>query len=124
MHSSSLIEPELSRYVVDAYFAVRRELGLGYLESVYREAMLVVLHDDGLHCVRECPLPVTFRGREVGFFRGDILVEDKVLLELKCTARLERAHEAQLLNGLRASGARVGYLMNFGPRGRFERYVL
>jgi GxxExxY protein len=62
--------------------------------------------------------------REIGFFRGDILVAEKVLLELKTTPKMEAVHEAQLLNGMTATRARVGYLLNFGPRGEFRRYVL
>ena len=93
----------LTREILRAFFDVYNELGSGFLESVYREAMSIALRARQIPFVREAPLSVWFRGQVVGSFRADFLVADLVLLEFKALPALEPAHTAQVLNYLRAT---------------------
>jgi len=109
--------------VLSAFFAVYNELGHGFLESVYRNAMRLALEELGLQVQVERSVPVWFRGHDVGDFRCDLVVNGSVILELKTAERLDRALEAQLFNYLRATDIEVGLLLNFGPKPQFKRIV-
>lgn len=100
--------------ILEASFEVSRELGAGFLESVYEKALLVALKQKGLNAVCQVPLRVKFRGVIVGEFYADILVEEKVLVELKAVSRTLPEHKAQVINYLKATGIEVGLLINFG----------
>src|SRR5262245_19250944 len=89
---------EITRRVVGVFFQVYGELGYGFLESVYRGAMTIALREAGLTVKAEVELEARFRGRLVGTFRADLLVEDAVLVELKAARGIDSAHIAQLLN--------------------------
>ena len=119
-----LLHAELTEKIIGTFFGVYNELGSGFLESVYRNAMMIALRGAGLECLSEHPIPVHFRGQQVGNFFADILVDNKVILELKALRHLETAHEAQLLNYLKATDIEVGLLLNFGPRAQFRRFRL
>ena len=114
---------ELTEKIIGVFYDVYNELGHGFLESTYAEAMLVALEEAGLEAVREVGVPVWFRGRKVGQYFADLLVNNAVLLELKTARTLESAHEAQLLHYLRATDIEVGLLLNFGPRPQFRRLL-
>ena len=103
---------------------VYNELGFGFLESVYREAMGIALGQAGLRVEAEVPVPVSFRGSLVGVFRADLVVEGRVIVELKTADSIGKAHEAQVLHYLRASKMEIGLVMNFGPDAKFRRIVL
>jgi GxxExxY protein len=105
---------EITRRVLSAAFEVSNELGSGFLESVYEKALLMVLESDGLHAVAQHPLQVNFRGSVIGTYLADIIIEDKVLIELKAVKKLAPEHIAQILNYLKATGLEVGLLINFG----------
>lgn len=105
---------ELTSEILNACFEVSNELGSGFLESVYEKALLVVLREKGLNVKSQVSLNVKFRGQCVGDFFADIVVEDKVLLELKAVKALAPEHVAQILNYLKATGIEVGLLINFG----------
>ena len=105
---------ELTEKILEASFEVSRELGAGFLESVYEKALFVALRQKGLTLVCQVPLKVKFRGVVVGDFYADMLVENKVLLELKSVSRIMPAHKAQVINYLKATGVEVGLLINFG----------
>ncbi len=111
-----LLEKELTEKVIGACFEVLNELGSGFLESVYQKALVIALTQLGLKAAEEVALKVTFRHRIVGDFYPDILVEDRLLIELKAVRALTPEHEAQLLNYLKATGVKVGLLVNFGRR--------
>jgi GxxExxY protein len=83
--------------------------------------MCIALLDSGLKVERQFPTPVWFRGRQIGDFRADLLIEGKVLVELKSAKAIDPSHEAQLLNYLRATEIEVGLLFNFGPKAQFRR---
>jgi GxxExxY protein len=114
---------ELTQAIILVFYEVYNELGHGFLESVYEEAMAIALAQKGLAVSRRNPLPVWFRGQQVGDFRADLVVNDAVIVELKAARNLESAHEAQLLNYLRASNLEVGLLLNFGPAPKIKRMV-
>jgi len=105
---------ELTEKILGAAFEVSNELGCGFLESVYEKALLVALKDLDLTTEAQKPLKVSFRSHVVGDFVADIVVEHKVLLELKAVKALAPEHIAQVLNYLKATGLEVGLLINFG----------
>ena len=104
---------DITYAVNGAVFEVNRVLGPGFLEKVYESALMVELKKRGLNADRQVPIEVSYKGVTVGEYIGDIIVENKVLLELKTVEQLDRAHEAQVLNYLKATGLTVGLLINF-----------
>lgn len=113
----------LTHSVIGAFFEVFQELGFGFLEAVYRRAMVLALVDRGLWVEAEAHIPVLFRERPVGDYRADLLVEHRLIVEVKAGESLAPAHRAQLLNYLRATPIEVGLLVNFGARLTFERFI-
>ena len=114
----------LTRAIIGCAFQVSNELGAGFLESVYEQAMLVALKDEGIIAVSQKPIEVTFRGQAVGTFFADLLVENKVLVELKAAKAIAPEHQAQVINYLKTTGIEVGLLINFGnPRLEYKRFT-
>lgn len=113
----------LTDKIIGTFYDVYNELEHGFLESTYSEALVVALEEVGLSAAREVPVPVWFRGRKVGQYYADLIVDRVVLLELKAVRTLEAAHEAQLLHYLRATEVEVGLLLNFGLRPQFLRLL-
>lgn len=112
----------LSQLIIGCAFDVINELGAGFLESVYEQALLLALRQKGLSVLAQTPIQVMFRGACVGNFYADLLVEDKVIVELKAVRALGPEHQAQLINYLNATGIEVGLLINFGnPRLDYKR---
>ena len=108
-----------------AVFEVNRVLGPGFLEKVYENALLVELRMRGLKAESQVPIRVLYKENAVGEYIADILVEEKVIVELKTVEKLNKIHEAQLLNYLKATGIRVGLLVNFKhPKAEIKRMVL
>jgi GxxExxY protein len=103
---------------------VYNELGGGFLEGVYQEALRIALLQAGMEVKSEIPVPVYFRGVVVGNYRADLVVNDCVLLELKAISGFDAAHDGQVLHYLRATQFEVGLLLNFGPRPQFWRFIL
>jgi GxxExxY protein len=117
-----LLHYELTDAILQACFDVLNELGAGFLESVYEKALLLALKQKGLRATSQVPLSVLFRGSVVGEFYADLLVEEKVMLELKAVHALTPEHQAQLINYLKATGIEVGLLLNFGhPKLEYRR---
>jgi GxxExxY protein len=112
---------ELTQKIIGVYYDVYNELGVGFLESVYQKSLALALESAGLKVCSRIDIPVWFRGHQVGQFEGDLLVEQCVLLELKAARALGSAHQAQLMNYLRATEIEVGLLLNFGPKPEFKR---
>jgi len=109
--------------IIGVFYDVYNELGHGFLESTYAEAMVVALKESGLSAAREVPVPAWFRGKKIGRYYADLIVSGAVLLELKAARNLESAHESQLLHYLRATEVEVGLLLNFGVRPQFRRLI-
>lgn len=119
-----LLERELTEKIIGVCFEVSNELGSGFLESIYRKALLLGLENIGLTVQFEVPLKVFFREIEVGSFYSDMVVEGRVVLEIKSVRFMIPEFEAQLINYLKATGIRVGLLINFGrPRVQWKRLV-
>jgi len=118
-----MLHAELTGKILEACFEVSNELGVGFIESVYEKALQVALLQKGIAVERQIPLHVSFRGVMVGDFTADLIVEGKVLLELKVTDVLSNQHFAQLLNYLKTTGIGVGMAINFGtPKIQFRRF--
>ena len=120
----ALSDDELTGLVMKGLFIVQRELGTGFLESVYERAAEIVLAEMGLRVERQLPLDVRFRGRVIGTFVPDLLVEQRVLVELKAVREIAPAHVAQVLNYLKVSGIRIGFLANYTHRLQLRRFAL
>jgi GxxExxY protein len=121
---SKLAHSDVTEKIIGAAYAVYAELGYGFLESVYQKAMQVELHQAGLKCEIECPIKVKYRNVIVGDFRADLFVGDVVIVELKTAKDYNAEDEPQLLNELKATGIKVGLLINFGrTKVEFQRRV-
>ena len=118
-----LLHKELTDKIIACFYQVYNDLGYGFLERVYQNALYYALIDEGLQCETEEPIKVYHNGRVVGDYRADLLVENKVLLELKASEELNPANEKQLINYLKATNIEVGLLLNFGKRPQFRRKV-
>ena len=119
----ALLHEKLTDRVLGGFYQVDRELGSGFAESVYAPAMECVLTDFGLRVEREVPIPVHFRGKQIGLFRADMIVESVVLLEFKAMREPDPQFEAQVLSYLRATRVEVGLLLYFNPKPTFKRLV-
>lgn len=123
--SGKLIEESLTREIIGAAFEVHNQLGNGFLESVYQAALLHELGLRKLACQAQAPIQVRYKAVPVGSFYADILVEGKIICELKVVQELISIHEAQLLNYLKSTEIRVGLLINFGGRRcEYKRMVI
>jgi GxxExxY protein len=115
---------DITDKILQAFFkVVYADLGYGFLEKVYENAMVIALRSMGLNVKNQERITVYFQGQVVGEYFADLLVEDKVIVELKAASRLLIEHEAQLLNYLRATPYEVGLILNFGPKPDFRRKV-
>ena len=117
------LHADTTAIVVRTFFDTYRELGHGFLEAVYQGALAIALTDAGVAVRREPPVPVLFRGREVGLYRPDFVVVGCVIVELKAAKALGPADHDHVINYLRATTFRVGLLLNFGPRPTVRRFV-
>jgi GxxExxY protein len=118
-----LIEKELSYEIVGAFYTVYNGLGYGFLESVYSNAMSLELQMRNLRVEREVPVAVLYEGQEVGKYRMDMLVDGRVLLEIKSCATVGETENRQLFNYLRASRIPLAVLLHFGPKPAYKRFV-
>src|SRR5437667_12842054 len=114
---------ETTQKIIGVFFEVYNELGHGFLEPVYEKSLEVALNSMEIKVRRQIEVPVWFRSHQVGDFTADMLVNDCVLVELKAARALDSAHEAQLLNYLRATEIEVGLLLNFGLKPQFKRLI-
>lgn len=124
-HRKKLDVNELTYQINGAIFEVNRVLGVGFLEKVYERALLTELRSRGLEVESQFPIKVVYKGVEVGEYYADIVVEGQVILEIKAVDCLQKVHEAQLLNYLKATGFKIGLLVNFThPKAEIKRFVL
>lgn len=120
-----MIHNELTRAIIGAAIEVHSSLGPGFLESVYEAAMAIELNLREVQYEQQKPIPVMYKGEKAKDFFCDFLVGEKVLVELKALKAITGAEEAQLLNYLKATGLKVGLLINFGEQSlRYKRLVL
>jgi len=114
---------DITSEVINAFYEVYNELGSGFLEKVYQNALFNELRLRGILCQKEYPIAVYYKGTRVGDYYADIIIEDKIILELKAVKAILPEHMAQLTNYLRATDAEVGLLLNFGLEPQKKRIV-
>jgi len=108
---------DITHKIIGAAYQVCNKLGFGFLESVYRKAMIIELSKDALKVEPEKPLKVYYDGQIIGDFYVDLLIEDEIIVELKSVQNLAKEHEVQLVNYLNGLKKEIGLLINFGPSG-------
>ena len=121
--SESLLHKDITEGIINAYYFVYNELGYGFLEKVYQNAMLIELRSRGFNVESQKIIKVYFKDALVGEYFADIIVDDKIILELKSCESLASEHEVQLFNYLKATEIEVGLLFNFGKRAAFKRKI-
>ena len=114
---------ELTEKIIGAFYEVYNELGYGFSEKVYENALTISLRELGLNVDQQESISVFFSNQVVGEYIVDLLVDTKVILELKSVKTINEQHEAQLLNYLKATRIEVGLLLNFGPKAEFKRKI-
>ncbi len=115
---------EITYKINGAIYEVNRVLGYGFLEKVYERALLVELKGCGLKVESQVPIPVFYKKKMVGEYFADIIVENRVIIELKAAKQLDKSHEAQILNYLKATELSIGLLVNFThPKAVIKRFV-
>jgi len=122
--TGALIGRQLTDAIIGSYYTVYNELGYGFLENIYERALQIDLRERGLRVVSQLPATARYKGQVIGEYFIDLCVEDQVSLELKAAPKIVAAHEAQLLNYLRATGFQVGLVLNFSEEPEFSRKVL
>jgi GxxExxY protein len=118
-----LLHKEITDKIIEAYYNVYNELGYGFLEKVYENALFVELSDMDMHVVKQKPIKVYYEGEEVGEYFADLCIENSVIVELKAAESLCDEHEFQLINYLKATEIEVGLLLNFGKKPELKRKI-
>lgn len=120
----NLIHRELTQSVIGAFYEVYNEMGYGFTEFLHAQGMQVALLSRGLNLAREFKVPVRMKGFVIGEQRMDMIVEDKIVVEIKSSEILPRTARRQLYNYLRCTSYEVGLLLHFGPKPWFQRQIL
>ena len=120
---SKYLHENLTRKIIRCFYNVHDELGYGFLEGVYENALMIELEKSNLKAENQKAIKVFYDNKVVGEYRVDIIVEDKVMIELKAVSRLNKMHEVQLINYLKATGIKLGLLVNFGKKLEFKRKI-
>ncbi len=123
--NKDIVYKDLSYKIIDLALEVHNELGCGFLEKVYENALMILLEREGIPAKQQAPADVYFQDKVVGQYFADILVDGKLILELKTVDAIGNVHKAQILNYLRATGLKLGLILNFAkPRFEYKRLVL
>jgi len=112
---------ELTEKIIKIFYSVYNKLSYGFLEKVYENAMMIEFKREGILAVSQSPMKVFYEGEVIGEYYADILVDNKVIVEIKAAKQLVEENEAQLLNYLKATDIEVGLLLNFGPKPEVKR---
>jgi GxxExxY protein len=112
---------ELTEKIINIFYRVYNKLGYGFLEKAYENAMMIELKKEGIRAIAQAQIRVLYDMEIIGEYCADILVDDKVIVEIKAARQLAEEHEAQLLNYLRATNIEVGLLLNFGVKPEIKR---
>ncbi|MHC4565045.1 MAG: GxxExxY protein [Planctomycetota bacterium] len=122
--NKEIIYKELSYKIIELALEVHNELGCGFLEKVYENALMILFEREGIPAKQQAPADVYFQSKVVGQYFADILVDNKLILELKAVDIIADIHKAQILNYLRATGMKLGLILNFAkPRLEYKRLV-
>jgi GxxExxY protein len=119
-----LLHKEITDAIIRAFYAVYNTLGYGFLEKVYENALAHELSKSGLKVQQQASIQVCYDGQVIGDYYADLVIQDKVIVEIKAVEKLSPQHTAQLLNYLKATSIEVGLVLNFGPEPKFERKIL
>lgn len=120
-----LVHKELTGKIIQAFNEVHYALGPGYLESIYKNALVIEFEDMGLKCEKERIVEIFYRNKKVGEHRLDLVLEDKVLVELKAVAEFHPVHQAQVISYLKSTGLKIALLANFGKdKVDYKRLIL
>lgn len=120
-----IIHKDISYKIVGLAIQARKELGYGFLEKVYENALMILPEENGIKALQQAPIKINFHGKIIGDYIADILVENQIILELKAQDKIADVHKAQTLNYLKATGLKLAILLNFGKdRLESERLVL
>jgi len=120
---TNFLYEDLTKKIIKCFYQVYDELGAGFLESVYEKALMIELKNSGLSAVNQQRLNVYYKGSLIGEFIADVIVEEKVLIEIKAVTKLINKHEAQVINYLKATRIKIGLLVNFGNKLEFKRRI-
>ncbi len=112
---------ELTEKIIEIFYRVYNKLGYGFLEKVYENAMMIEFKKENISAVSQSAIKVMYEGEVVGEYFADILITDKIIVEIKAVRNIAEEHEAQLLNYLKATDIEVGLLLNYGPKPNFKR---
>jgi GxxExxY protein len=123
MMGKNYLHSDITEKAIRAFYLVYNNLGFGFLEKVYENAMVIELIKMGLFVKEQQPIKVFYEEKEIGFYIADIIINDCVILEIKAAEALCEEHEAQLLNYLKATEIEVGLLLNFGKKVELKRKV-
>ena len=119
----NMIHSNITDKIINAFYTVNNTLGYGFLEKVYENAMEVELKILGCKVQKQKNIRIFYKGKEIGDYYADLLVEDRVIVELKAAESICKEHEAQLINYLKSTNIEVGLLLNFGRKAEFKRKV-
>ena len=114
---------DITKKTIGAFYNVYNKLGHGFLEKVYENSFILELQKFGLHGRRQVPIDVYYDKQKVGYYFADIIIENKIIVELKASEGIREEHQAQLLNYLRATKIEYGLLFNFGIKPSFKRKI-
>jgi GxxExxY protein len=117
------IHKDLTDRIIKAFYKVYNELGFGFLENVYQNALYFELLQEGLNVIAQKPIEVFYQNHLVGNYRADLIVDNSIILELKATESLVEEHELQLINYLKATNIEIGLLLNFGKKPEIRRKI-
>lgn len=113
----------LTKKIIRSFYDVYDELGAGFLESVYRNSLQISLENYGINYQQEEKINVYYKNQIVGEFRADLIIENKVLIEIKACKEFNQTHTSQIINYLKATNIEIGLLVNFGPTLKFKRFI-
>jgi GxxExxY protein len=123
--NENIVYKDLSYKITGLALEIHNELGCGFLEKVYENALMMLLEREKIPAKQQAPANVNFHGKVIGQYFADILVDDKLILELQTVDVIANIHIAQTLNYLRATGIKLGLILNFGkPKFEYKRLVL
>jgi GxxExxY protein len=120
----NFLHADITDKIIGCAYKVYHILGAGFLEKIYENALLIELHQIGLNVVQQHPIKVNYKGNIIGDYYADLLVENRVIIELKAVSELSKVNETQLVNYLKATGVEVGLLINFGEDISIKRKVM
>ncbi len=118
-----MLHEELSGLILESFYKVYNTLGFGFLEKVYENALMIELTKRGIECRQQQRIEVFYEEERVGDYYADIIVENKIILEIKAAKSIAEEHEFQLLNYLKATETEIGLLLNFGKKPEFKRKI-